>query len=83
VKLSVLHKKLLKMENNYTYTDAFAELERIVKEIETGNSNIDALSEKINRASLLIQICRAQLTSTEEEVNLLLKNLSSVENEEE
>ena len=71
------------MENKYTYTDAFAELEKIVQEIETGNTNIDALSEKIKRASLLIQICRSQLTSTEEEVNLLLKNLTPLENEEE
>ncbi|AIM35433.1 exodeoxyribonuclease VII small subunit [Sphingobacterium sp. SG20118] len=71
------------MESNYTYTDAFAELEQIVKDIETGNTNIDALSKKIKRASALIQICRAQLTSTEEEVNLLLKNLTPIENEEE
>ena len=71
------------MENNYTYTDAFSELEQIVQEIETGNTNIDVLSEKIKRASLLIQVCRAQLTSTEEEVNLLLKNLTPAENEEE
>lgn len=71
------------MENKYTYTDAFAELEKIVQEIEIGNTNIDALSEKIKRASILIQICRAQLTSTEEEVNLLLKNLTPIENEEE
>ncbi|MEJ5088476.1 exodeoxyribonuclease VII small subunit [compost metagenome] len=71
------------MENNYTYTDAFAELEKIVQEIETGSTNIDVLSEKIKRASQLIQVCRAQLTSTEEEVNLLLKNLTPAENEEE
>lgn len=69
------------MENNYTYTDAFSELEQIVQEIETGNTNIDVLSEKIKRASLLIQVCRAQLTSTEEEVNLLLKNLTPNEDE--
>lgn len=71
------------MENNYTYTDAFAELEKIVQEIETGNTNIDVLSEKIKRASQLIQVCRAQLTSTEEEVNLLLKNLTPNEDEDE
>ncbi|HCU44361.1 exodeoxyribonuclease VII small subunit [Sphingobacterium faecium] len=71
------------MENNYTYTDAFSELEQIVQEIETGNTNIDVLSEKIKRASLLIQVCRAQLTSTEEEVNLLLKNLTPNEDEDE
>lgn len=63
------------MENNYTYTDAYQELEQIVQNIEAGNTSIDILSEKIKRASLLIQVCRAQLTSTEEEVNKLLQNL--------
>lgn len=67
------------MENNYSYTDAFQELEQIVQDIENGNTNIDMLSEKIKRASQLIQICRAQLTSTEEEVNQLLQNLAPLD----
>ena len=67
------------MENNYSYTDAFQELEQIVQDIENGNTNIDMLSEKIKRASKLIQICRAQLTSTEEEVNQLLQNLAPLD----
>lgn len=71
------------METTYTYTDAFNELEQIVREIESGNSNIDTLSEKIKRASSLIQICRAQLTSTEEEVNQLLQNLTAITAEQE
>lgn len=71
------------MENKYTYTDAFNELAQIVQDIESGNSNIDTLSEKIKRASLLIQICRAQLTSTEEEVNQLLQNLTTTTTEQE
>ncbi|UIR55668.1 exodeoxyribonuclease VII small subunit [Sphingobacterium sp. SRCM116780] len=71
------------MENNYTYTEAFRELEQIVQDIESGNTNIDILTEKIKRASLLIQICRAQLTSTEEEVNQLLQNLAPIQPEEE
>lgn len=65
------------MENNYTYEDAFAELQRIVSEMESGEIDIDTLSEKIKRASELINICKAKLTHTEAEVQILLANLSS------
>ncbi|MFD2598350.1 exodeoxyribonuclease VII small subunit [Sphingobacterium corticis] len=65
------------MENNYTYEDAFAELQRIVSDMESGEIDIDTLSEKIKRASELINICKAKLTHTEAEVQILLANLSS------
>ena len=64
------------MEQNYTYTDAFNELQIIVREIENGTTNIDELAGKIKRASDLIQVCKAKLTATEEEVNSLLQKLS-------
>ncbi|WON96230.1 exodeoxyribonuclease VII small subunit [Sphingobacterium sp. UGAL515B_05] len=64
------------MEQNYTYTDAFNELQTIVKEIENGTTNIDELAGKIRRASDLIQVCKAKLTATEDEVNSLLQKIS-------
>ncbi len=64
------------MGQNYTYTDAFTELQIIVKEIENGTTNIDELAEKIKRASELIHVCKAKLTATEEEVNALLQQIS-------
>lgn len=63
------------MENNYTYEDAFAELQQIVGDIESGNINVDELSVKISRASSLIAVCKAKLTATEEEVEKLLAKL--------
>ncbi|MGJ1266207.1 exodeoxyribonuclease VII small subunit [Sphingobacterium spiritivorum] len=67
------------METNYSYTDAFNELQQIVNDISSGSTNIDELSEKIKRAALLIKVCRTKLTSTEEEVNQLLANLAPAE----
>lgn len=64
------------MENKYTYEDAFAELQQIVGEIESGEINVDELSEKISRASNLIAICKAKLTDTEDEVEKLLLKLN-------
>lgn len=65
------------MENQINYTAAFEELKTIVSEIEEGEISVDALSEKVKRATALIKICKAKLTSTEEDVNTILKELDS------
>lgn len=69
------------MENKFTYEDAFNELQTIVSSIESGEINVDELSEKIKRASELISLCKAKLTSSEAEVDKLLSKLE-VEKEE-
>ena len=63
------------MNDNPGYTEAFEELQQIVSQIEEGAITIDELSEKVKRAALLIRICKAKLTSTEEDVNQVLKEL--------
>lgn len=70
------------MENTYTYNDAFEELQLIVSEIESGQTNVDELTEKIRRASQLIAICKAKLTSSEEEVEKLLAKLAETATDE-
>ena len=64
------------MNDKYTYNDAFVELQDIVAEIESGDSNIDELAEKIKRAASLIAICKAKLTASEKEVDNLLQKLN-------
>ena len=63
------------MEEKITYTEAFEELETIVKEIEEGGITVDELSAKVKRAALLIKICKTKLTTTEEDVNQILREL--------
>lgn len=63
------------MKNNPTYTEAFDELRTIVSEIESGEISVDILSEKVKRAAVLIRICKSKLSSTEEEVGRILKEL--------
>ncbi len=65
------------MNDQPDYTKAFEELRQIVAEIEDGNISIDQLSDKVKRASLLIKICKVKLSSTEEDVNQILKELAS------
>ena len=62
-------------ESKVNYVQAFEELQAIVTEIELGQITVDILSEKVKRASELIAICKAKLSSTEEDVNQILKEL--------
>lgn len=63
------------MSKEPNYTEAFEELQEIVLEIEQGEISVDELSEKVKRAAVLIKICKAKLTSTEEDVARILKEL--------
>ncbi|SCY99511.1 exodeoxyribonuclease VII small subunit [Flavobacterium caeni] len=63
--------------DNENYATAFEELKTIVSEIEQGEISVDQLSEKVKRATQLIKICKAKLSSTEEDVNKILKELES------
>ncbi|MFH1119019.1 MAG: exodeoxyribonuclease VII small subunit [Bacteroidota bacterium] len=63
------------MSKTITYAEAIVELETIVSEIENASIGVDELSEKVKRAAELIKICRSRLTSTEKEVNSILKSL--------
>jgi exodeoxyribonuclease VII small subunit len=69
------------MSDKLNYTTAFEELQKIVSEIEQGEISIDELSEKVRRASQLIKICKSKLTTTEEDVNKILKELNSSNDE--
>ncbi len=65
------------MSEQINYTAAFEELQAIVTEIEKGEISVDELSQKVKRASELIKICKLKLTTTEEDVNKILKELDS------
>ena len=61
------------MENeSLTYSQALAELEKILAQLRADNSDIDTLAERTRRAATLLAECRARLTRTEEELNAIL-----------
>lgn len=62
-------------EKKPSYQEAFAELERIVREIEQESINVDELADKVKRATLLIHICREKLKSTEEDVRQIIDEI--------
>ncbi|HRZ42136.1 MAG TPA: exodeoxyribonuclease VII small subunit [Bacteroidales bacterium] len=63
-------------ETKPRYQEAFAELERIVREIESEAVDVDQLAAKVKRASELIKICREKLTATEADVQEILKEIN-------
>jgi exodeoxyribonuclease VII small subunit len=67
------------MAEEQGYVEAFTELQQIVEDIENGQISVDALSEKVKRATQLIRICKTKLSSTEEDVNKILKDLGDQE----
>lgn len=65
------------MSEKINYSEAFEELQTIVSEIEQGEISVDELSEKVKRAALLLKICKTKLSSTEEDVAKILKELEA------
>ena len=63
------------MKNDMKYTEAFEELQVIVQEIQDGEISVDDLAIKVKRAAELIKFCKLKLSSTEEDVNQILKEL--------
>ena len=70
------------MSEKMSYTEAFEELQRLVNDIESGEISVDLLAEKVKRAAILIKICRQKLTTTEADVNQILKGLEEEKNPE-
>lgn len=62
-----------------TYAEAYNELQSIVTEIEKGETTVDVLSQKVKRASELIQLCKKILSETEGDVNVILQELAKQE----
>nr|WP_203558349.1 exodeoxyribonuclease VII small subunit [Bacteroides sp. 224] len=55
-----------------TYSQAIERLEKIVRQIDNNELEIDALSEKIKEANEIIAFCTEKLSKAEIEVEKLL-----------
>ena len=58
-----------------SYTEAITELEKILEKIESGDLDVDVLSEEIKKASELLKLCKDKLYKTDEEIKKILDNL--------
>jgi len=58
-----------------TYSEAIAEIEEILQQMEDEELEVDELSGKVQRVSELVRFCRSKLKNTEEEVEKVLKEM--------
>lgn len=58
---------------NIKYSDAMLEIEEILRALENNSMDVDKLTERVKRASMLISYCKNVLKNTESEVEQLLK----------
>lgn len=59
-----------------TYTEAVAELEKILAELESNSDvNMDLISEKVKRAVVLMEFCKKQLHHLDEELEKMMADL--------
>ena len=67
-----------KKSSEPTYSEASAELETILQEVESGEIDLDVLSEKVERAAALLTLCRQKLAATETKVKKVTKDLDAM-----
>ena len=58
-----------------SYTDAIAEIEAILKDIDDGDLDVDDISEKVKKVSYLIKICQKKLHSTQLDVEKIIEKI--------
>ena len=58
-------------EKEFSYTEAMAEIERIMENLRSEKVDVDTLTTQVKRASELIAKCKGKLHATEEEVKKL------------
>ncbi len=61
------------------YAEAIAELERILDELADDDVDVDVLSSKVARASMLIRLCRGRIRAAELQVNEIVADLDAAE----
>ena len=66
------------MKKNKTpnYREAMVELQGLVDQLQSEDIPIDDLSEKVDRAKILIGSCREKLRNTEAEIDRILDDES-------
>lgn len=60
-----------------SYQAAMAELEAIMKSLESGQPDVDDMVKQVQRASELIAFCQQKLTKTEAAIEAIFKDKES------
>ena len=58
-----------------SYNEAMAEIELILHKIESGELDVDDLTENVMRIAELIKLCKNKLSKTDEEIQKILEEI--------
>ncbi|WP_163717153.1 exodeoxyribonuclease VII small subunit [Mangrovibacterium lignilyticum] len=58
-----------------SYKEAVEEIDEILEKIENEELDVDELSDKVKRVSVLIKFCKEKLHKTQSEVENILKEM--------
>ena len=67
------------MGKEITYSEAIAEIEEILEKIESGELDVNGLTEKVKRVADLLDICKKKLKTTETEIQKVIEGLEDGE----
>ncbi len=67
------------MAENISYKEAIEEIESILQQVESGELDVDQLTDKVKRVSALLEICNKKLKTTEQEVEKIIKDMQEGE----
>lgn len=63
-------------KKEFSFNEAIIEIEGILRQIESGELDVDKLSIEVKHAAELIRQCQKKLRTTEEEINSIFKDLA-------
>ena len=67
------------MSKDHTYNEAILEIEEILQKIESGELDVDELTDKVKRVAYLLETCKKKLKSTESEIQKVIDGLEEDE----
>lgn len=57
------------MSHNITYDEAWAQLQKILRDLEQGNVSMDKLDLVLEESKRLVQLCESKLKKVEDKLN--------------
>lgn len=63
-------------KKEFSFNEAVGKIEEILRNIESGDLDVDKLSAEVKNASELIRQCQKKLKATEDEINGIFKDLA-------
>lgn len=65
------------MTEEISYLTAIQEIESILEKIESGELDVDGLTEKVKRVAHLLEVCKKKLKTTESEIQKVIDSLET------